>query len=290
MDQNILSKGCLVQVSFSIWEGAKGIDKKKAQEALGSDWARAKKSLIDQEPLKKIRSIKNAAYNAVRGMSLPFPIKGILFVPFGNIEKIDEMLQTDKIYFEQAVEEFLREYDYLVADAARILGPLYNYEDYPKDVRDRFSFEWRFITLGVPTESQFLSPDLVKREQEKFMQTMEDARNMGVLALRSEFKKLVDNCVDRLTPEANGNKKKFKSSLTENFLDFYNEFKSKNIFEDKELADLVDKARMVVKGIGFEELRDNDRLRGDVQKIMSTVQGEIDSAIETMPGRKICLD
>lgn len=287
---NIFDKGCLVQLSIGVWGGAKKINEAKAQEALGSEWAKARKLLVDRESLKPIEKVRNEARTFIRSLSLPFPVDGILFVPFSVVSRIDDRLKELHRDYLVTVQEFTASYSLLVESARIVLGDLYDETDYPTDIERYFKFEWRFITLAAPGDNKYLSPDLIAREQVKFLRTMEKARQMGVMALREEFQTMVKRCCERLTPGEDGKAKRFKRSLTGNFVEFFESFKDRNIFNDSELDELVSRARGIVEGVEFESLRDNEGLKAGIAAAMLSVDSELEKSIENMPGRKLSFD
>ena len=287
--ENIFDKGCLVQLSVSIWGGVKKIDERKAKEALGSEWAKARKSLVDPEALKEIGKVRNAARNYLRGMSLPFPIHGVSFVGFGAISKIDEKLKEFEEGFKGESEKFFGEYEEAIKKAREMLGDLFDLTDYPGDIRPFFDFEWRFITLQSPGQNSLIDPELVEREKKKFIDTMERAREMGVLALREEFRGILKSCVERLSDGVEGKKKIFRDSMIGNFFDFFETFKSRNIFQDESLKVLCEQAEGILRGVDVESLREDDGLRKVVKMSMEGIEGVLEKAIEEMPGRKLRL-
>ena len=100
--ENIFEKGCLVQLSVSQWGAARKIDKSKLAEMVSSpDWVRATKKLVDPESLKPISKITNEARSYLIGVSLPFPIKGLVFIPKDLISRVDERLQDFKDRFDR---------------------------------------------------------------------------------------------------------------------------------------------------------------------------------------------
>lgn len=286
---NIFSKGCLVILEVSIWSGLKKIPKSIASEKLGSDWANGSKALVPNEALKPIKRVHHFSKSYLEARSLPFPIPKALFVPLDLIESIDNHLKVKQVEFYNEVAEFKSRYSDHRETAKEVLNGLFNETDYPIDITNKFSFAYRFITVGCPENNSILSPELVKQEKEKFIATMENARLIAVDALRIEFSGIIDSCVERLTPNVDGSRKKFKNSLTGNFTDFFETFKSRNIFDDKELKELVTKAENIVNGFDVQELRDNDTLAMDIKNSMSTLNTELEKSIVDAPLRAIDL-
>ena len=293
MTENIFQKGCLVQMSVSKWGGVKKINKSKLSnmvEQAEKNWVTATKKLVDPSSLKPICKINNSARNWLATISLPFPINGMVFVPKDLINNVDEKLGEFKIKFSDAVMDFSEEYSDLRETAKTYLGDLFNEIDYPIDVASKFNFNWRFIILDVPNgDTKLLAPEVYAREKEKFIQTMEEARGMAIDALREEFSQMVGRITDRFSENKNGKPKIFKNTTIDGFYDFFQTFKDRNIFEDRELTTLVTRAQAVLNGNNVDQIRSNANLKENIRSGMS----DIEDAIETIfnrPRRKIVMD
>src|SRR5271157_4617064 len=257
--ENMFEKGCLIQLSISKWGGVKKIsDNQLAQMTDVHEWLTATKKLVDPESLKPICKVGNAARTYLAGISLPFPIQGMVFIPKEMITRVDQKLEEFKTEFNQTVGNFLQDYDKLRETAMVYLGDLFNEVDYPVHVRKKFSFAWRFIILDVPNgKSGILSPEIYEREKEKFIQTMEEARGMAIESLREEFASMVERITERFTQNGDGKPKVFKNATVESFYEFFETFKERNIFRDEELAQLVERAQAVLGGVSAESIRTN---------------------------------
>src|SRR3989339_82098 len=279
MTDNIFEKGCLVQMFVSKWGGIKAIDKSKLSnmvEQAESDWVTATKKLVDPESLKPICKINNAARNWLLTLSLPFPITGMVFVPKELISKVDEKLDGFKREFNHAVQYFIQDYRDLRKAAKKCLGDLFNEIDYPVDIGKKFNFNWRFITLDVPNgETRLLAPEVYAREKEKFIQTMEEARTMAIEALREEFSQMVERVTDRFTQNADGQPKIFKNTTVDSFYEYFQTFKDRNIFQDHELASLVNRAQAVLNGTSVEQIRTNAGLKESIRSGMADIENVI---------------
>jgi len=74
--------------------------------------------------------------------------------------------------------------------------------DYPLDIRSKFKFDWRFLTLDVPGKGSILSPEVYERAKASFESMMTEARDLAAIALREEFAEIVSGLVDKLTVTA----------------------------------------------------------------------------------------
>lgn len=291
MTDNFFQKGCLVQLSVSKWGGIKKIDKSKVSKIVnqaGPDWVTATKKLVDPESLKPVCRVGNAARNWLTTISLPFPITGMVFVPRDLINTVDQRLEDFKKEFNQAVMDFTQDYADLRKSARTCLGKLFNEIDYPVDISRMFDFNWRFIILDLPDgDTQILTPEIYAREKEKFIRTMDEARGMAIEALREEFAQMVERITDRFSN--NGKPKIFKNSTVESFYEYFQTFKQRNIFQDRELSELVGRAQTVLNGSAPEQLRSNDSLKETVRSNMAEIETAI-SDLFNRPKRRIIME
>ncbi len=289
--ENLFEKGCLVQLSASVWRAARKIKPEQLSEmAMSHEWFSATKKLVDPDSLKPINSVVGFARSYLSGVSLPFPIQGMVFVPKEMISRVDGRLEGFKGEFNNTVEEFLGDYDRLREVASVQLGELFNEMDYPVDVRSKFAFLWRFIILEVPNgKAGILAPEVYEREKDKFIRTMEEARELGIQALREDFAGMIGRITERFS-NGNGSKPKiFKNGTVTNLYEFFETFKERNIFMDDQLAELVDRARGILGGHSAEAIRSNDDLKDSIRSGMEDVEKAM-AEILSMPRRKIVMN
>jgi hypothetical protein len=289
--ENIFEKGCLVQLSISKWGGVKKIDDSKlAKMVEAHEWVTATKKLVDPESLKPICKIGNAARSYLVGVSLPFPIQGMVFAPKEMVSRVDKRLEEFRGEFDQAVDVFVQEYPRLRETAMTCLGGLFSEVDYPVRVEQHFGFAWRFIILDVPNgKAGVLSPELYEREKEKFIKTMEEARTLAIESLREEFGSMVERITERFSETADGKTKIFKNATVESFYEFFETFKERNIFRDDQLAELVEKAQAVLGGSSPESIRTSEALRGRIRGGMEEVENAMAEGL-LRPRRKIVMN
>ena len=289
--ENLFEKGCLVQLSSSVWGAIRKIKPQQlADLTVSSQWLRTSKKLVDPEALKPIAKVINQARSYICGVSLPFPIKGMEFVPKEMISRVDSRLDEFKTDFNREVETFVENYDRLREVAMVHLGGLFNEMEYPIDVRSKFAFIWRFVILDVPNgNTAILAPEVYEREKEKFVQTMQEARELAIRSLREEFAGMVERITDRFSNGQNGSCKIFKNGTVNNFYEYFETFKERNIFRDSQLVELVERTQSILGGQSAEAIRSNDRLKERIRDGMQDVEKAV-AEILTMPRRKIILN
>lgn len=289
---DLFSKGCLVKLETSAWTArakvpAKTLLDKGTHGDVDPSYVNAHKRLVDGKALSAVESIRSEARAWLSSQSLPFPLDGAVFVPADQIERIDAKLATFRTRYEEAVAEFVADYPTLREDARTLLGSLYSASDYPADVRARFAFSWRFLSLSPASEAQLLNPALVEQERQKFQQLMAQATEAAVTELRVRFAACVDHVVDRLSGDDDGKPKIFRDSLVGNLRDFLDGFQALNVCDDKQLAALVERARTTIEGLDADDLRKNGSTREHVASKMADVQAALDGMLVDRPTRKV---
>ena len=286
--ENMFEKGCLVQLSAAVWGATRKVNSERlSNHELSEKWLSASKKLVDPDSLKPLNKVVNAARSYLAGVTLPFPLQGMAFIPKEMITRVDEKLESFKEDFNGAVGSFLGSYDNLREVAMLNLGDLFSEFDYPPDVKTKFGFVWRFVILDVPNGSHgVLAPEVYEREKEKFVRTMEEARELAVQSLREEFSGMVQRITDRFTNGTDAKPKIFKCGTVENFYEFFETFKERNIFKDEHLAELVERAQAILGGRSADSIRSDGQVKEGIGKAMKDVESAM-TEIFTMPRRRI---
>ena len=115
---------------------------------------------------------------------------------------------------------------------------------------------------------------------------MEEARELAVQSLREEFSGMVQRITDRFTNGRDVKPKIFKSGTVENFYEFFETFKERNIFKDEQLAELVERAQAILGGRSAESIRSDEQVKKGIGEAMKEVESAM-TEIFTMPRRRI---
>lgn len=283
-ENDILKKGTLVHFSSSIWGETTKI---RGKDILNTD---AETELIDNvkhkidknwlAPLKKLRSrAREYLYNR----AYTFPIPGFIFVPSGNIIKIDDAMQSFSREFDDLVNQFIVKYPGYIDEMRQRLGSLYNPLDYPPNIRQYFAFTWRFLSLHHENNAELLSPETIRREEASFRQMVEEFRETAMTTLRTTFTEMVNRTVERLS----GEKKIFRDTLVGNIREFIDGFSTMNINDDAELAAAVEKCNKILSGVSIDAIRSNDQFRHSIASSMQAVQERLATMTVNLPSRKL---
>ena len=285
--KDIFQKACLIQLSSSVWMGSRMLEQGIMQQIGQSEWLKGRKFLVNPELLGPIKTSVHQARNTVVKHALPFPITSLYLTPKESLGVIDEALQGFRDSFWMKVNDFVDQYDLAREEAQRVLGDLFNEADYPEDISKKFKFEWRFLALELPKKSKILSPEIYKREKEKFEAMMEETRQMATEALAGELGEIVQQLVDRLN--GNGKAKSINSAMLNKMRDFMDAFETKNLFDDEKLNEIVTQAHTVIDGISPYGLKYNEVMRKRITESMSELKSTVNDIIQDLPRRKIRL-
>jgi len=103
----------------------------------------------------------------------------------------------------------------------------------------------------------------------------------------SELAKIVSHLSERLSGEVDGKPKVFRDSAVNNLVEFFERFRELNVRSSEQLDGLVADCQRIVRGVGPQELRDNQQLREHVATELSQVQSVLDGLLVDRPRRNI---
>lgn len=280
---DVFQRACLIQLTTSVWQGSRQLDQQllKNIDPNNSEWLRGRKYLIDPELLMPIRTIAGQARNTVAKYSYSFPIPSVYLIPKNNLDVIDYQLQDYQNKFHTEVIKFENIYSDARHQAKQVLGKLFNELDYPQDIHNKFYFQWRFISLGIG-QSQILTPEIYQREKAKFQEMMEETRELAATALREEFSHLLESLGKKL--HGGDKPKKLSDTMFNKLVQFLDEFETKNVFRDEQLAQLTQQAKQIIIS---SATGDNAFMRRRIEREVQKLQIAIEESIEDMPRRKI---
>lgn len=286
--KDIFEKACLIQFSSSVWQSSRVLNHDVLAQKIGqeNEWLRGRKFLINPELLGPIKTAIQQARKTIQKHSLPFPISSIYLVPKESLSEIDDKMQYFKERFWEKVDNFESMYETGREEAKSVLGDLFNESDYPTDIMSKFNFEWRYFELSTPGKSKVLSPEIYKREKEKFINLMDETRELAMVALREEFSGVISNLVDRLNSKE-GTPKVISNGMFNKLNEFLDEFSTRNIFMDEKLIELTEEAKQLINGASPYGLKYNDVMRKKIANGMSDLTQSISEAIQDMPRRKL---
>ena len=147
----------------------------------------------------------------------------------------------------------------------------------------RFGIEWNWICFA-PADN--IPKEVREREVAKLQKAYADAQVQILAALRAGFGDLVNHAAEKLKVVPGKKPPVFKATLVENLQEFFATFGSKNLMQDAELAELVERAQKVMGNVTAEDLRSFEDTRGRVAAGFEEIKKEMDKLVGERKGRR----
>jgi hypothetical protein len=245
------------------------------------------KRLLDSLELQAIRSLDGDIRRYLYDTCLPFEV-GIHLLPLGLLETVDEKLHEFSEKRRVLVEVFLFAYPRLCQEAAGRLRTLHNPADYPpvEEVRSRFTFSWQYVSYGVPDQLREISARMFETERDKAVQAMSEACAEVQQVMRASLLELVSHLRDRLADQADGKAQRLRESTLQKLRDFLGTFDLRNVVDDQDLKEQVDKARALLEGVSTDALRNMPLIRARVREGMAELATQMDALAGDRVSRK----
>jgi hypothetical protein len=292
--QRLRRTAAAVRVHFTWWGVHRTLTAQQKEEVGDNYGADARllsagKKILDvrHEAFRRLTSLRTRVVNYWRGISLPYVEAGTRLIRQSDIEPFVHTLEGFHEELVQAEADLNAVYSEIKADARQRLGRLYDADDYPSEVRGLFNLAWDFPSVEPPQYLMRLNPEIYRQEQQRVAQRFEEAVRLAEQAFIGEFSKLVSHLTERLSGIVDGERKVFRDSAVANLTDFFAHFRDLNVGSSEQLDALVEQAQQAVRGVGPQDLRDNESLRQQVATQLSSVQTELDGMLIDPPRRKI---
>lgn len=281
---NIFNLGTLLQFETHSWQARKMLPKEIREQIVsdgnGGNWVTGYKRLINPKRLEPINSIINAARSFVWDMSLPFPIKSVHFIGNGAIERVNTELTTYQLLLENEIVPFAEDYNKWISEARKILKQrdLFDKNDYPDDIKSRYSIEWRWFTMTIPDT---ITQEIYQQESERLQKLFEETRHSSILALKEGFAGIIAHLSDTLNGKQKGENKRIRPEAIDKIHEFFDTFQHKNVFNDKGLEKIVNQAHDLMEDLTPIELRKDKDLEQMITEELNEIKVELNESIET---------
>ena len=223
---------------------------------------RVSKHLFDSKEYTAIGNFDGEVTRYLETTCLPFE-RGIHLCPLPLLKQVDAKMREFAERRSELVEEFIAVYPDLCRSVPGRLRVLHNPLDYPpiEQVRAAFGFTWRFVSFGVPDQLREISGEIWAEEREKASRVMTEAVTEVQLVMRSAMADLVRHMHDVLQDGPNGKPTRFHQTTVSKLVAFLDSFEFRNVTDDTELKELVERAKGLLSGINVTELKTTHALR-----------------------------
>lgn len=250
----------------------------------------ASKIALDCPELTAIRKFDDKTRDYLRSYSLGTPFKsGIFTIPVRAVERIQARLVEREEERAELVSALMDVYDERVTDMQIRLNSRFKASDYPTrtEMTAAFYMRWNWVDLRP---SDKLGRQAFAEEKAKVVSLWEQAATDAIGLLREQFAAEVARWADRLAGKEDGKPKVFRDSMIKNMGEFLEAFDLRNVMDDKDLAELVERAKELTNGVTPDMLRSSEMLRDRVRDGFSEIKSKADELMQDAPRRAMSFD
>lgn len=266
----------------------KKIDKRATQQVAESNNAvitagRYNKSLLPTSTaLDDVKKMTTQIRTAYYDNTLPWGIDGTTMLPSKHYLTFMKMFRDMKVEWQKLVDKFIREYPQLQLDSQRLLGDLYNANDYPSvdEVASKFSIE--MIVMPVPSDDFRVGIDEteLKSIQADVQQRVEQSSKLAMKELYKRLYEPVKHMAERLAdPTAI-----FRDTLTDNITKVCDVLDNLNVDDDKDLENLRQEVETKLSNTQPEALRNDPHYREDTCNSAKEIINKMNIFMEGLNG------
>ena len=273
MEDVVVSKlsgsALIVNLSLSVWTGRK-LDKRVSEEV---DQAKSTKTragnyhknlLAGSGKLEEIGKMANAVRTWHYAVTQPWGDNGDRVLNMATFVDYKARLSEYERQFAVAVNNFLNEYDTLVAAAAFQLGDLFNREDYPvrEQIVEKFGFRYAFTPL--PTAGDFrvdIGEEGLREMQAHYETVLSDRVNSAMRDAWDRLHDVLSRMSERLADTEDGKRKIFRDSLVENVIEVCGLLRHFNITGDLKMEAMRMELEEAMRNVDAATLRESDLMR-----------------------------
>jgi hypothetical protein len=275
--KNIFDNGVMVSLRTSCW-GATGKLESNKFEVNNSNidkdnQVKASINLLDDISLiEDMRKIRAKAKIYLESMSIPFPDRGLVFIPKSKVDIVEQELSEFKREFEKTGRKLVRKLKALEQDYAEKYPELYKPNKYPteQELQSKISFDFVFRVFTPPNE-EILPSGLYKKEFSKFKKDVIAMKQSTLAIVQDEMVKRFRALNAQIkNDDKNIHKATLKGveNLIEKFNDIYIDFVDSGVLKSS--------IRQLKKAFDALDVNDN-KADGFKEEIKNMVQATTES-------------
>lgn len=272
------SSALIVNLSLSVWTGRK-LDKRVSEEVDQQNSTRTragnytKNLFAGSGKLEELTKLSGAIRTWMYTVTQPWGDNGDRLLPTTSLLDFKSRLTDYESQFGHAVNNFLIDYDTMVAAAAFQLGDLFNRDDYPTREHIINKFGFRYSIAPLPTSGDF-RVDIGNEGLEELRthyETVMDARIKGAMQdawdrLHDVLTKMSERLEDTVGADGDPKRKIFRDSLVENAIEVAGLLKHFNIGGDVRMEEMRKQLEDAMRGVDATSLRESDSLREQTKR------------------------
>lgn len=270
----------IVRLSISCWTArrfdAKVSQKVAADYAVATEVGRYNKVLIAKEAIQIITQAVSAIRTFHYENTLPWDDGGGRILPSKNFMTYSKEMRKFKQRFDDAVVEFIGNYDDYRKEARQRLNGMFREADYPgrREIGRKFGFSTDIDP--IPNAEDF-RVTLQSKDEARIRKQLEERVEERVVAATKDLFVRLSDVVKKFAEKLADKDAIFRDSLVENVVELVNLLPKLNVANDPELEKL--RKEVLKKVCAFEPatLRESDKMRSkaadDAKAILAKMSG-----------------
>lgn len=253
---SLQDKAILVRLNISTWSARK-TDNKASIDIVTSksnveDSGRFIKNLLpDNEFMKEVIKHSNDARNYFKSITLDWDGSTRL-LPVDKLDDWNKRINVIKSKWAKAVKALENNYTQSIEEAERDLGELFDPNDYPINIEDKFVFNVDYLTVPNSDFRFEASKEVVDELRQSIENTVQTKTNDMVKEVLYKFASNISVLVDALTRD----KGRIHTSLFINLKQLTDIAGSFNLFNDPGIAKIIAEAKELFVDTPEEVRRD----------------------------------
>lgn len=259
----------IVRLSISKWTARKfdrSITRRVNREyGADEDAGRYNKLLIDKKAIKAVDRAADAARSFHYDNTLPWDDFGGRLLPSANFLKYSQEMRKLKDAFEQAVQEFVGNYQSYLDSAKGKLNGMFNPADYPSTYEIERKFGFDTDITPVPYSEDF-RVKLQKHDQSRIEKALEEANERRLQEATRDLYVRIAGVVKRFAETLSDPEAVFRNSLVDNAVELVNLLPKLNVSHDPELEKLRKEVSKKLASHEPQNLREVPEVRAKAAK------------------------
>lgn len=240
----------------------------KAHTAAGITDNRAgyyRKFVLHKSNILPIFQTANSARAYHRFMTVPWGYDKYRLLPSKLILKYTVKIKEFKIQFLSHVDDLVQRWPYILTEAQKVLGPVYDPKDYPTQGSLKKHYEFNIHFKPVPQDNHF-----ILQVEEKTLQEMKESLNKEQEknineAMSSLWHRLFE-VVDRMATRLDDSNPRIYKTLVTNIEELVDLLPDLNISNDPQLTEMCKQAKDRLCSFTPGQLKKDDKVKSQVAK------------------------
>lgn len=279
MNIDITSIGLLVRTSFGIFNPTRmdkaGLEEYARLHQIDKRSVKLTNALVDEKFVKPLTQLKTAIQTQVDRVTVPFDQSGKArsrIVTAALVPDVQDIIAVGRRKWENAVDDFVGEWDKVVADAKlRLNGNFAKFAKYYPEA-EQVRNEFRFDVTFMPMPDWRLLGDALSAQMKDLYES--NIRAAGA-ELRERLREKLEHLAARCAEVGGEDSKRFYESNVTNVLDLCETLPKMLVGDDPDLVAAIEQARQMLDGLDADAIKSSPLVASDIRAKAAAIAGSL---------------